>query len=201
MPFELTNAPFAFMCIMNRVLSACLDKFIVVFTDDILVYSKDEGEHEQHLRNVLQILRENQSYDKFSKCEFWLEKVTFLGHFVSKEGVAVDLAKIEVVRDWLVNYYRRFLKDFSKIARQMTNLMKKDEKFEWTEECEEAFQILKERLTTTSVLTRSDSTSEYLVYNDASKNGLGCVLMQDRKLLLIHQGNLHHMKLITRLII
>ena len=99
MPFGLTNAPAAFMCLMNRVCSACLDKFVVVFFDDILVYSRDKGEHEQHFRKVLQILRENQFYPKFSKCEFWLEKVLFLGHFVSKEGVTVDPAKIEEVRD------------------------------------------------------------------------------------------------------
>ena len=185
MPFGLTNAPAAFMCLMNRVFSACLDKFVVDFIDDILVYSKDEGEHEQHVRQVLQILRENQLYAKFSKCEFWLEKVSFLGHFVSKEGVTVDPAKIEGVRDWptlknvteirsflgLAGYYRRFVKDFSKIARPMTNLMKKDKRFEWTEECEGAFQTLKERLTTAPVLTLPDSTSEYLVYSDASKMG------------------------------
>ena len=177
MPFGLTNAPAAFMCMMNQVFSSCLDNFVVVFIDDILVYSKDKEEHEQHLRKVLQILRENQLYAKFSKCEFWLEKVSFLGHFISKEGVSVDPAKIEAVRDWpapknmtevrsflgLAGYYRRFVKDFSKIARPMTNLMKKDKKFEWSKECELAFQTLKERLTTATVLTLPDSTLEYLV--------------------------------------
>ena len=185
MPFGLTNAPAAFMCMMNQVFSSWLDNFVVLFIDDILVYSKDKEEHEQHLRKVLQILRENQLYAKFSKCEFWLEKVSFLGHFISKEGVSIDPAKIEAVRDWpapknvtevrsflgLAGYYRRFVKDFSKIARPMTNLMKKNEKYEWTEDCEVAFQTLKERLTTAPVLTLSDSTSEYLVYSDASKRG------------------------------
>ena len=97
MPFGLTNAPAAFICLMNQVFSSYLDNFVVVFIDDILVYSKDRDEHEKHLRLVLQTLREEKLYEKLSKCEFWLEKVLFLGHFVSKEGVSVDPAKIEAV--------------------------------------------------------------------------------------------------------
>ena len=127
----------------------------------------------------------DQLYAKFCKCEFWLEKVSFLGYFVSKKGVTMDPAKIEAVRNWpkpknvteirsflgLAGYYRRFVKDFLKITRPMTNLMKKDKKFEWTKECEGAFQTLKERLTTAPISTLPDSTSEYLVYSDASKIG------------------------------
>ena len=141
MPFGLTNAPAAFMCLMNQVFSAYLDKFVVVFIDDILVYSKDRDDHDKHLRLVLQTLRENMLYAKLSKCEFWLEKVSFLGHFVSKEGISVDPAKVEAVRSWpspknvtevrsflgLAGYYRRFVKDFSRIAPPMTSLMKKEE--------------------------------------------------------------------------
>ncbi|XP_057520852.1 uncharacterized protein LOC130801109 [Amaranthus tricolor] len=134
----------AFMCLMNQVFSAYLDKFVVVFIDDILVYSKDREDHEKHLRLVLQTLRDNKLYAKLSKYDFWLEKVLFLGHFISKEGVSVDPAKIEAVRSWsslknvtevrsflgLAGYYRRFVKDFSRIARPMTLLMKKEKKFE-----------------------------------------------------------------------
>ncbi|XP_056695508.1 uncharacterized protein [Spinacia oleracea] len=157
----------------------------------------DREEHEGHLRTILQTLRDSQLYAKFSKCEFWLEKVSFLGHFISKEGVSVDPAKIKAVSEWvapknvtevrsflgLARYYRRFVKDFSKVARPMTNLMKKETKFVWTEDCEHAFQSLKERLTTTPILTLPDGTDGFEVYNDASKNGLGCVLMQNRKVI------------------
>lgn len=100
MPFGLTNAPAVFMDLMNRVFRAYLDKFVVVFIDDILIYSKNASEHEEHLRAVLQILRENHSYAKFSKCEFWLEKVAFLGHIISKEGVSIDPSKIQAVSEW-----------------------------------------------------------------------------------------------------
>ncbi|XP_021723904.1 uncharacterized protein LOC110691291 [Chenopodium quinoa] len=131
---------------------------------------------------VLQTLRENKLYAKFSKCEFWLEKVAFLGHFVSKYGVEVDPAKIEAVKGWptprtvsdirsflgLARYYRCFVKDFSRIAKPMTSLMKKDKKFEWDEKCEEAFQLLKQKSFTAPVLTLPDDSGIYDVYCDAS---------------------------------
>ncbi|XP_057542411.1 uncharacterized mitochondrial protein AtMg00860-like [Amaranthus tricolor] len=160
---------------MNQVFSAYLDKFVVVFIDDILVYLRDRDDHEKHLRSVLQTLRENKLYAKLSKCDFWLEKVSFLGHFVSKEGISVDPAKVVAVRSWpspknvtevrsflgLAGYYRRFVKDFSRIARPMTSLMKKEKKFEWTDECEQPFITLKERLTTAPVLTLPDPKLDY----------------------------------------
>ena len=125
MSFGLTNAPAAFMDLMNKVFRPFLDRFVIVFIDDILVYSKSEAEHAKHLRFVLQTLREHQLYTKFSKCEFWLEQVAFLGHVVSKDGIQVDSKKIEAVADWprpttvteirsflgLAGYYRRFVKD------------------------------------------------------------------------------------------
>ncbi|XP_021763806.1 uncharacterized protein LOC110728472 [Chenopodium quinoa] len=128
------------MDLMHRIFRPYLDKFVVVFFDDILVYSSSKEDHEDHLRKVLQLLREHQLYAKLSKCEFWLEEVAFLGHVTSKEGVSVDPAKVQAVQEWptpknvsevrsflgLAGYYRRFLKDFSKIARLMTNLMKKE---------------------------------------------------------------------------
>ncbi|XP_021723916.1 uncharacterized protein LOC110691303 [Chenopodium quinoa] len=135
-----------------------MDKFVVMFVDDILVYSKNKDEHVEHLRAVLQTLRENKLYAKFSKCEFRLEKVAFLGHLVFKDGVEVDLTKIEAVKGWLslktvsdirsfidlAGYYRRFVKDFLKIAKPLTSLMKKGKKFKWDEKCKEAFQLLKQ---------------------------------------------------------
>ena len=158
MSFGLTNAPAAFMDLMNQVFRPFLDRFVIVFIDDILVYSKSEDEHAKHLRFVLQTLRDHRLYAKFSKCEFWLEQVAFLGHVVSKDGIQVDPKKIEAVADWprpttvieirsflgLAGYYRRFVKDFSKIAAPLTRLTQKNVKFVWTDKCEEHFQLLKD---------------------------------------------------------
>ena len=126
MPFGLTNAPAAFMDLMHRVFQPYLDNFVVVFMDDIFIYSQSERKHEDHLRIVLQLLRDHQLYAKFSKCEFWLTEVRFLGHMVLASGVSVDLEKVKVVMSWerpkslfeirsflgLVGYYRRFIEDF-----------------------------------------------------------------------------------------
>lgn len=197
MPFGLTNAPEVFMDLMHRTFRMFLDKFVVVFIDDFLVYSKNSEAHEEHLRQVLSKLREHQLYAKLSKCEFWLEEVAFLGHVISKEGVSVDPAKMRAITEWptpksvsdirsflgLAGYYRRFVMDFSTISRPMTNLMKKECKFIWSSECEEAFQNLKNRLTSAPVLALPDEGQQYEVYSDASKYGLGCVLMQNRKVI------------------
>jgi len=178
---------------MNKVFMEFLDKFVVVFIDDILIYSKNEEEHEEHLRLVLKKLREHKLYAKFSKCEFWLKEVGFLGHVVSGEGIAVDPSKVEAVTEWiaptsvteirsflgLAGYYRRFIESFSKIAKPMTELLKKDTKFIWTEECEASFQELKKRLVTAPVLILPNIRKEFQVYCDASRQGLGGVLMQD----------------------
>ncbi|KAA3460485.1 DNA/RNA polymerases superfamily protein [Gossypium australe] len=193
MPFGLTNAPAAFMDMMNRVFQQYLDQFVVVFIDDILVYSRTEEEHDKHLRLVLQILREKQLYAKFSKCEFWLREVTFLGHVVSAEGIRVDPRKIEAVLDWkpprsvaeirsflgLAGYYRRFVEGFSLIAAPMTKLLRKEVPFVWTEKQQESFDKLKKILTEAPVLIQPEAGKEYTVYCDASHTGLGCVLMQE----------------------
>ncbi|KAA3484115.1 DNA/RNA polymerases superfamily protein [Gossypium australe] len=195
MPFGLTNAPAAFMDMMNRVFQQYLDQFVVVFIDDILVYSRTEEEHDKHLRVVLQILREKQLYAKFSKCEFWLREVTFLGHVVSAEGIRVDPRKIEAVLDWkpprsvaeirsflgLAGYYRRFVEGFSLIAAPMTRLLRKEVPFVWTEKQQESFDKLKKILTEAPVLIQPEAGKEYTVYCDASHTGLGCVLMQEGK--------------------
>ncbi|XP_071923176.1 uncharacterized protein [Coffea arabica] len=185
----------AFMDLMQRVFKKYLDQFVVVFIDDILIYSKTREEHVKQLEIVLQILREHKLYAKFSKCEFWLDEISFLGHKVSKEGIAVDPAKVEAVTMWkqpetptevrsflgLAGYYRRFIKDFSKIAGSMTELTKKGNKFIWTPKCESSFQELKKRLTSAPVLVLPDGVEGYAVYSDASREGLGCVLMQKGK--------------------
>ncbi|KAL0534153.1 hypothetical protein IC582_028437 [Cucumis melo] len=195
MSFGLTNAPAVFMDLMNRVFKDFLDSFVIVFIDDILIYSKTEAEHEEHLHQVLETLRANKLYAKFSKCEFWLRKVTFLGHVVSNEGVSVDPAKIEAVTNWprpstvseirsflgLAGYYRRFVEDFSRIASPLTQLTRKGTPFVWSPACERSFQELKQKLVTAPVLTVPDGSGNFGIYSDASKKGLGCVLMQQGK--------------------
>ena len=197
MPFGLTNAPAVFMCLMNKIFTPYLDKFVVVFIDDILVYSPTEKEHEEHLRIVLQVLRENKLYAKASKCEFWMKEVKFLGHVVSEKGISVDNSKVEAVMDWkrpstvfeirsflgLAGYYRRFIQDFSALAKPMTRLTQKGVKFEWNEACEKSFQELKKRLTNAPILIIPEQNEGYLVYCDASKEGLGIVLMQNGKVI------------------
>ncbi|KAL0553855.1 hypothetical protein IC582_007759 [Cucumis melo] len=179
MSFGLTNAPIVFMDLMNRVFREFLDTFVIVFIDDILIYSKTEAEHEEHLRIVLQTLRDNKLYAKFSKCEFWLKQVSFLGHVVSKAGVSVDPAKIEAVTGWTrtstVSEVRSFL------ATPLTQLTRKGAPFVWSKACEDSFQNLKQKLVTAPVLTVPDGSGSFVIYSDASKKGLGCVLMQQGK--------------------
>ena len=192
MPFDLTNAPITFMDLMNHILHSYLDQFVVVFMDDILIYSPSVESHEEHLRIVLQLLREHRLYAKFSKCEFWLPEVKFLGHVVSGSGVAVDSSKIVAVMNWerpktvfeirsflgLAGYYRRFVEDFSRLAAPMTRLTRKGIRFVWNDACEHSFQELKKRLTSAPILVIPERGLGYTVYCDASRDGLGCVLMQ-----------------------
>ena len=195
MPFGLTNAPTAFIDLMHRVFQPYLDQFVVVFMDDILIYSQSEWEHDYHLRIILQLLRDHQLYVKFSKCEFPLIEVRFLGHVVSALGVSVDSEKVKAVMSWkrsksvfeirsflgLDGYYRRFIEDFSRLAAPMTRLTRKEAKFDWDDRCEEAFLKLKRRLTSAPILIVPDKLQGYIVYCDASRAELGCVLMQSRR--------------------
>ncbi|KAA3462062.1 DNA/RNA polymerases superfamily protein [Gossypium australe] len=197
MPFGLINAPAVFMDLMNQIFRPYLDRFVVVFIDNILIYSRDESKHAEHLKIVLQTLRDKQLFVKFSKCEFWLRKVGFLGHIVSVDGIRVDPSKISVIIDWkpprnvsevrsflgLACYYRRFVKGFSMIATLMTRLLQKDVKFEWSEKCQQSFEQLKALLTEAPVFVQLESGKEFAVYSDASLNGLGCVLMQEGKVI------------------
>jgi hypothetical protein len=194
LPFGLTNAPGVFMSLMNGVFREYLDKFIQVFIDDILIYSRTTEEHDEHLRLVLQCLQEHKLYGKLSKCSFYQSRIHYLGHVISGEGIAVDPAKVEAIMEWpaptnvtevrsfmgLAGYYRRFVEGFSKIAGPITELQKKNKKFVGTEKCAEAFRRLKELLTTTLILKVPDMDVDFLVCTDASKEGLGGVLMQDR---------------------
>jgi hypothetical protein len=204
-PFGLTNAPATFMCLMNNVLSKFLDKFVLVFIDDILIYSKNREEHEEHLRLVLQVLREHHLYAKFNKCDFFQKQIHYLGHVLSGEGVAVDPDKIRSIVEWptpkdvsdirsfmgLAGYYRRFIKYFSKIGCPIIALQKKGTKFMWTRQCEERFQTLKHLLTHAPVLKIADPKADFLVCTDACKEGLGGVLMQEGKVICYESQKLN----------
>ncbi|GJY91738.1 putative reverse transcriptase domain-containing protein [Tanacetum coccineum] len=180
MPFGLTNTPAVFMDLMNHVCKPFLDKFVIVFIDDILIYSKNKKEHKEHLKVVLELLKKEKLYAKFSKCEFWIPKVQFLGYVINSQGIHVDPAKIESIKDWespktpteirqflgLAGYYQRFIEGFSKIAKSMTKL------------------------------TQKGVNKDFVVYCDASHKGLDGVLMQREKVisyasrqLKIHEKN------------
>jgi hypothetical protein len=193
MSFGLTDAPTYFMDRKNKVFMEYLDRFVVVFIDDILIYSKSESDHEEHLTLVLQKRRDNQLYAKYSKCEFWIDKVPFLGHIISNGGISVDPAKVKEIVAWsipttvtdirsflgLVGYYRRFIEGFYKIAKPMTSLLEKGREFKWDEKCQESFDQLKERLMSPPVLVMPDLQKGFDIYCDACGQGLGCVLMQE----------------------
>ncbi|KAD5960569.1 hypothetical protein E3N88_12041 [Mikania micrantha] len=195
MPFGLTNAPALFMDLMNRVCKPYLDNFIIVFIDDILIYSKTQEEHKEHLQLALELLQQEKLYAKLSKCDFWIREVQFLGHVVNEQGIHVDKSKIKAIKNWeapktptevrqflgLAGYYRRFIEGFSKIAQPLTALTHKDKKYLWTDKQEDAFQRLKQKLCSAPILSLPAGTNDFVVYCDASIQGLGCVLMQRDK--------------------
>jgi hypothetical protein len=185
------------MSLMNGVFCEYLDKFVQVFIDDILIYSRMMEEHDQHLHLVLQCLREHKLYGKLSKCSFYQSRIHYLGHVISGEGIIVDPVKVEAIMEWptptnvievhsfmgLGGYYRWFVEGFSKIENLIMELQKKNQKFVWTEKCTEEFRRLKELLTTASILKVPDMDVDFLVCTDASKEGLGGVLMQDERVI------------------
>ncbi|GJZ33801.1 putative reverse transcriptase domain-containing protein [Tanacetum coccineum] len=197
MPFGLTNAPAVFMDLMNRVCKPYLDKLIIVFIDDILIYSKNKQDHEEHLKLILELLKKEELYAKFSKCDFWIPKVQFLGYVIDSKGIHVDPAKIESIKDWaspksptkirqflgLAGYYRRFIEGFSKIAKPMTKLTQKKVKFVWGDKQEAAFQLLKQKLCSAPILALPEGSEDFIAYCDASKKGLGTMLMQREKVI------------------
>ncbi|KAL0368286.1 UNVERIFIED_CONTAM: Transposon Tf2-12 polyprotein [Sesamum calycinum] len=192
MPFGLTNAPATFCNLMNDVLYEYLDRFVVVYLDDIVIYSETLNEHVKHLRAVFQKLREYELYAKKEKCEFCCEKITFLGHVISQGQIQMDRKKVQAVMDWgipskmadlrsflgLANYYRRFIKGYSKIVNPLTDLLRKDQKWEWTVACEDAFKLLKQAISSQPVLKLPQFDRPFEVQVDASDRALGGVLVQ-----------------------
>nr|GEZ23607.1 putative reverse transcriptase domain-containing protein [Tanacetum cinerariifolium] len=181
MPFGLTNAPTVFMDLMNRVCKPYLDKFVIIFIDDILIYSKNKKEHEEHLTLILELLKKEELYAKFSKCKFWIPKVQFLGHVIDSKGIHVDPAKIESIKDWASP-------KTSTEIRQFLGLTGEKE--------EAAFQLIKQKLCRAPILTLPKGSQNFIVYCDASHKGLGAVLMQNEKViayasrqLKIHEEN------------
>ncbi|KAD7477567.1 hypothetical protein E3N88_00703 [Mikania micrantha] len=174
MSFGLTNAPAAFMDLINWVCRPMLDRSVIVFIDGILIYSKSEGDHACHIRKVLEMLRREKLYAKLSKCAFWLREVQFLGHVISPEGIMVDPAKVEAVMKWnppktptevrsflgLAGYYRKFIQDFSRIATPLTKLTRKEVKYDWGPTQVQAFEELKRRLTEAPILTLPDGNED-----------------------------------------
>ena len=192
MPFGLTNAPASFQSLMNQVFAPYLRKFTLVFFDDILIYSKNVEEHLEQLEVIFKIMRENKLFAKMSKCDFLQSQVAYLGHVITREGVAVDKNKIRDMMAWpvpksvkalrgflgLSGYYKKFVKNYGLIAKPLTSLLQKDNFF-WNEEAEKAFQELKQALVQTPVLKLPDYTKVFTVESDASNTGIGAVLTQE----------------------
>ncbi|GJS14936.1 putative reverse transcriptase domain-containing protein [Tanacetum coccineum] len=198
------------MDLMNRVCKPYLNKFVIVLIDDILIYSKNKKEHKEHLKEILELLKKEELYVKFSKCEFWLHKVQFLGHVIDSQGIHVDPAKIKSIKDvaypktpteirqflGLAGYYRRFIEGFLKIVKSTTKLTQKGVKFDWGDKQEVAFQLIKKKLCSAPILDLLEGSEDFIVYCDVSIKGLGAVLMQREKViayasrqLKIHEKN------------
>ena len=192
MPFGLKNAPPTFQRLMNKVLDGYINKFVVVYIDDIMIYSKTFEEHIEHLEKVFQRLVEANLMVKFKKCKFCLQNIEFLGHIVGRDGLQVDPKKVEKMKKLpapknlkevrgimgLLGYYRKFVPNFSKIAKPINQLLKKEEEFKWTNKQQEALNILKKKMIEAPILGYPDNTKEYILMTDASGKGLGAVLSQ-----------------------
>jgi hypothetical protein len=191
MPFGLCNAPATFQALMNDILRPFLRRFVLVFFDDILIYSTTWTDHLRHVRAVLDVLHQHRLFVKRSKCEFGADSISYLGHIISASGVAMDPAKVQAVADWpvprsarvvrgflgLAGYYRKFVKEFGSVAAPLTALLRK-EGFSWSAEAEAAFSALKTAVTTAPVLALPDFGQPFIVECDASTHGFGAVLLQ-----------------------
>lgn len=194
LPFGLTNAPATFSTLMHTIFRPYIDQFVVVFLDDILVYSRSEKEHEQHLRQVLEILRKEKLYAKKSKCEFFQQEVNFLGHVLSADGLAVEPVKVKAIEEWppcksveevrgflgLAGFYRRFVPNFSKKAIPLSELTKKNQQWKWGGEQQQAFESLKRAVSEAPVLVTADPSRPFSLSTDASGYAIGAVLQQDQ---------------------
>ena len=210
MPFGLKNAPATFQRFINHIMSPFLDKFVAVYLDDILIYSKNMDDHIKHVRQVLATLEENHLSAKVSKCEFHKSEVDFLGHVISGDGVRTDPKKIASLKEWPIpsnlkevqsflgfcNYYRRFVKNFATIARPLNNLTKKNVKFDFNNECNDSFDKLKDSLCSSEVLIQPDPDKPYKLETDASKFAIGCVLSQ--KVGRVYKPNGYYSRSLTR---
>jgi len=193
MSFGLTRAPGTFQAAMNTTLTPYLRKFVLVFFDDILIYSASLEEHLQHLRMVFELLARDQWTLKLSKCSFAQTKISYLGHVISAAGVGTDQSKIEAISNWpspssvkelrsflgLANYYRRFVGHFGIISKPLKNLLRKNTLFIWTPDHESAFLALKSALCNSPVLALPKFDKSFTIETDASESGVGAVLMQD----------------------
>ena len=192
MPFGLTNAPTSFQCLMNHIFQHALRKYVLVFFDDILVYSSTWHEHLCHLEVVFKVLKENVLFAKLSKCSFGVLEIEYLGHIVSGEGVAMDATKVQAVLEWptplnikqlrgflgLTGYYRRFIKGYAKLAAPLTDLLKK-EAFKWTPEAETTFVQLQKVMTSAPVLALPNFQLPFILETNASDTAIGAVLHQN----------------------
>ncbi|GJV70246.1 transposon Tf2-6 polyprotein, partial [Tanacetum coccineum] len=188
MPFGLTNAPSTFQALMNDVFKEYLRKFILVFFDDILIYSKSLSNHVDHLTIILKTMRQNKLFAKKTKCVFGISHVEYLRHVISVQGVAVDPSKIVAMQNWpiptnikqlrgflgLTTYYRKFFKDFASLSRSLTQLLKKNS-FKWSEEAQSSFLALQAAMTQAPVLALPNFTKPFEVEIDASGIGIGAV--------------------------
>ena len=195
MPFGLNNAPSTFQRLMNWILKDYLEVFVAVYLDDIIIYTKGTiKQHLDHLRQVFQILKKAVLKIKLKKCHFCLPSLNFLGHIVGREGIQPDPEKISKIKNFLIptnvthlraalrlfGYYWKFMKDFSRRGKLMTELLKKDKPFQWEEKQQTAFERLKEQLIKAPILQYPDFSSPFFLYTNASKTGLGAVLVQKK---------------------
>ncbi len=190
MPFGLSNAPATFMTLMNEILRPFLDDFVIVYLDDILIFSKTVEEHDQYLRQVLGKLQAHQLYAKANKCEFFRTEVDFLGHIVGVDGLKMEPSKIKAIQDWppptsvtevraflgFVNFYRKYIKNYSSITARLNDLTEKAQAFRWTKQHQEAFDRLKAAVTTAPMLMTANPAGDFVITTDASGYAIGAVL-------------------------